>query len=143
MSKSLKDKKILKIANKTLSEYSLCDHCLGRVFAKIDSGLTNKERGQILRNNLKKIEKTEVDDCWLCSGLVNEIPYFANLILDSLNDYEFDTFLVGSKVDEDILEKEQELYDFSETEHSESIKTELNREIGNILEEKLEQEVNF
>ena len=143
MSKGLKDKKILEIASKIISKYNLCDHCLGRVFAKIDSGLTNKERGQIIRKNIKKIEKTKVDDCWLCSGLLNEIPHFANLILDSLEGYEFDTFLVGSKVDEDILEKEQELYDFSESEHSESIKSELNREIGKILEEKLEQEVNF
>ena len=63
--------------------------------------------------------------------------------MDTLDGYEFDTFLVGSKIDEDILDREQELYDFADSEHTESIKTELNREIGKILEQRLKREVNF
>jgi len=139
----LKDKETLKIAEKTLSKYKLCDHCLGRIFAKIERGLTNKKRGQLIRNHLKKHKKTEVKNCWLCSGLCNEISYFADLISDSLNDYEYETFLVGSKIDEDIISGEQELFDFTGSEYSESIKTELNREIGKILEKKLGKEVDF
>ena len=43
MTISLKDKKNIKIAEKALSKYKLCTHCLGRLFAKIDNGITNKE----------------------------------------------------------------------------------------------------
>ncbi|UCH71525.1 MAG: hypothetical protein JSW62_03755, partial [Thermoplasmatales archaeon] len=143
MSKSLGNKKILNTANKILSNYKLCDHCLGRTFAKVESGLTNQKRGKTLRKNLSNFKETKVDNCWLCSGLLNEIQHFTDLIFDSLRGYEFDTFLVGSKVDEDILDKEQELYDYAGAELSESIKTELNREIGKILEERLDQEVDF
>ena len=143
MSKSLGDKKILNTANEILSKYKLCDHCLGRVFAKVESGLTNQKRGLTLKKSLRNFKETKVDNCWLCSGLLDEIQHFADLILDSLRRYEFDTFLVGSKVDDDILDKEQKLYDYAGSEHSESIKTELNREIGKILEERLKQEVDF
>ena len=143
MANNLKDQDILKIAKKTLVKYSLCNNCLGRVFAKIESGLTNKNRGQLIRSYLKHDKKTEVNNCWLCSGLCDEIPHFTNLILDSLSGYDFETFLIGTKVDEDILDREQELYDFAGSEYSESIKTELNREIGKILESKLNQEVDF
>jgi len=139
----LDDKKILKIADETLLKYSLCDHCLGRIFAKIETGLTNKKRGQSIREDLKKSKKTAVKDCWLCSGLCDEISHFANLILGSLKDYDYETFLVGTKVDEDILERELELFEFTGSEYSESIKTELNREIGKILEKKLKKEVDF
>ena len=143
MTISLNDKETLKIAKKTLLKYKLCDHCLGRLFAKIETGLTNEKRGQLIRNNIKKHRKTEVKNCWLCSGLFDEIPHFTDLISDSLKEYEYETFLVGSKIDEDIISREQELFDFSGTKYSEPIKTELNREIGKILEKRLKKEVNF
>ena len=143
MTSGLKDEKIIKLAKKTLLKYKLCNHCLGRLFAKIEHGMTNGERGEILRKRLKKYEETKVDDCWLCSGLIDEIPHFADLISDSLKKYEFETFLVGSKIDEDVLERAQELLDFTDSKYAEPIKMELNREIGKILEERLDKEVNF
>ncbi len=143
MTGSLKDKKNIKLAEKTLSNFKLCDHCLGRFFAKIGNGLTNKERGNQLRKHLKQYETVEIDNCWLCSGLIGEIRHFADLISESLEEYEFETFLVGTKIDDDILDKEQELLNFTGSEHTESIKTELKREIGKILEGKLDKEVNF
>ena len=143
MTGSLKDKKNIKLAEKTLSNFKLCDHCLGRFFAKIGNGLTNKERGNQLRKHLKQYETVEIDNCWLCSGLIGEIRHFADLISESLEEYEFKTFLVGTKIDDDILDKEQELLNFTGSEHTESIKTELKREIGKILEGKLDKEVNF
>ena len=143
MTANIKDKKTIEIAEKALSKYKLCDHCLGRLFAKIGNGITNKERGNQLRKHLKQYETVEVDNCWFCSGLVDEIQHSADLILESLEEYEFETFLVGTKTDDDILDKEQELLDFTGSEYAESIKTELKREIGIILEEKLDREVNF
>jgi tRNA pseudouridine synthase 10 len=77
------------------------------------------------------------------SGLIDEIPHFADLIEDSLREYEFETFLVGSKIDEDIQHMEQELLDFTRSKYTEPIRMELNREIGKILEERLGKEVNF
>jgi tRNA pseudouridine synthase 10 len=143
MSTTLIDKKVLNIADKILFNYKLCDHCLGRVFAKIDCKMTNYERGQIIRKNLKKYKKTDVKNCWLCSGLLSEIKHFTDIISDILKKYEYDTFLVGSKIDEEILEKEQDLFNFAGTEFSEPIKTEINREVGKILEKQLKKEVNF
>lgn len=143
MTVSLKDKDITELAEKILSKYKLCDSCLGRVFAKVEKEMTNKERGEALRKHLKQRKKTEVGKCWLCSGLIDEIPHFADLIEDSLKEYEFETFLVGSKIDEDIQQGEQELLDFTGSKYTEPIRMELNREIGKILEERLDKEVNF
>jgi len=143
MTKDLNDKKILNIADKILLKYKLCDHCLGRVFAKIDTKLTNKERGQIIRKNLKKYKKIEVKNCWLCSGLLAEIKHFTDITSNVLKKYEYDTFLIGSKIDEEILEKEQNLLNFVGSDFSESIKIEINREVGKLLEKKLGKEVNF
>lgn len=143
METTLKDKKINNIAEKALLKYKLCDSCLGRLFAKKGHGHSNRERGEIIRKNINIHRKTEIDECWLCSGLIDEISHFSDLISNSLKDYEFDTFLVGSKIDEDIQEREKEIMDFIRSEYAEPIKMELNREIGKLLEEKLDKEVDF
>lgn len=41
--------KILQIAWSVLSKYSLCDSCLGRQFAALGRGITNRERGRALK----------------------------------------------------------------------------------------------
>jgi len=99
MIKNLKEEQVLKVADKILSNYKLCDYCLGRVFAKVDNKLSNKEKGQIIRKNIKKYKKIQVKNCWLCSGLLSETKHFANVISNSLKKYEYDTFLIGSKID--------------------------------------------
>ena len=143
MPSSLKDKEIIKIAEKTISKYKLCDHCLGRIFAKVDRGISNQKRGETIKIVLKDRKKIDVKNCWLCSGLMDEITHFAGLITDSLKDYEYETFLVGSKIDEDILDRENKLFEYSGSEYTEPIKTEINREVGKILEKELKHEVNF
>lgn len=135
--------KTLMLAEKTVSAYHLCDSCLGRLFRQIEKGPTNKQKGTLIRNNLKQSKKTHAKDCWLCEGLTEEIDHFVDLISDALKEYEFDTFLIGSKIDEDIVEREKELWDFISSEEFEPIKMEINREVGKILEEKLGKTVDF
>jgi tRNA pseudouridine synthase 10 len=140
---TLNDKKILKIADSILRDYKICDYCFGRIFAKIETGMDNKKRGEILRKSLKIDKFTKIENCWLCSGLLNEIQSFADLVSYSLKDYDFDTFLIGTKVEEDIIGREKEILEFTGEEYSESIKNELNREVGKILENSLKKEVDF
>ncbi len=135
--------KILTLAEKTVSAYHLCDSCLGRLFRQIEKGSTNKQKGTLIRNNLKQSKKTHAKDCWLCEGLTGETDHFVDLISGALKEYEFDTFLIGSKIDEDIVEREKELWDFISSEDFEPIKMEINREVGKILEEKLGKTVDF
>lgn len=135
--------KTLTLAEKTVSAYHLCDSCLGRLFRQIEKGSTNKQKGTLIRNNLKQSKKTHAKDCWLCEGLTGETDHFVDLISDALKEYEFDTFLIGSKIDEDIVEREKELWDFISSEDFEPIKMEINREVGKILEEKLGKTVDF
>ena len=123
---------------KKLAKYKLCDACLGRQFAKIEHGISNRERGKRIREMLG-LEKVDESECWLCDGLMNEIEKFADLVIDALKDYEFNTFLVGCKVDEEILRKEKEI----ETPYAESIKREINREVGKIVAKKLDKPADF
>ncbi len=139
----MKKTKILDIANKTIKNYQLCDNCIGRLFRQLNKGVSNKQKGESIRRNIKFEKKINSNDCWLCEGLIDEIPHFASLISDALKNYEFNTFLIGSKVDDEIIQKEKDLWDYTKFEDSESIKMEINREVGKILEEKLRKTVDF
>jgi tRNA pseudouridine synthase 10 len=133
----------LKQAEHLLHEYRLCDSCFGRLFRKEIKDGTNSQKGQSIRKQLHYKERTETHDCWLCEGLIDEIPHFTKIIADAVKEYEFETFLVGSKIDEDIQEKEQRLWKHLKLEDAEPIKMEINREIGKILEPQLGKTVDI
>jgi tRNA pseudouridine synthase 10 len=139
----LDNKNILETTEKILSEHDLCDKCLGRFFTKAKKGVSNKDIGGYLRKKAGFNKKIKSADCELCQGLSDEVDHFCKLILDSLKGYEFNTFLIGCKIDEDIIEKENELITLTKSEYSESIKNELNRNIGLKLEKKLDKLVDF
>jgi len=139
----MNDKKILEQAEKTITAYHLCDSCLGRLFRQIQKETTNQQKGEIIRKKLKQTKKIKAKDCWLCEGLTEEIGHFVDLISDALQEFEFNTFLIGSKIDEDIVEREKELQGFIDSEDFEPIKMEINREVGKLLEKKLNKIVDF
>ena len=60
---------VLDISKKILHEGPICDNCLGRQFAKLSTGLSNRERGQALKLALvlegDRIYKAENDDSLL------------------------------------------------------------------------------
>ncbi|MEM0056901.1 MAG: hypothetical protein QXH96_00235 [Candidatus Geothermarchaeota archaeon] len=45
--------KLIKLAEKLLSRHYLCDSCLGRLFGGLSVGLSNKDRGHILKEIVK------------------------------------------------------------------------------------------
>jgi tRNA pseudouridine synthase 10 len=133
----------LKQAEQIIHEYRLCDSCFGRLFRSEIKDGANSQKGESLRKQLHQTASNAPQDCWLCEGLIDEIPHFAKILADELKDYEFTTFLVGSKIDEDIQEKEQRLWKHLNREDAEPIKMEINREIGKILEPQLGKTVDI
>ena len=143
MEYSLEEKNIKKISEKIYNKYKLCDNCFGRLFTKIDDKLSNIDIGRKLRYNLKIIEEIPSENCWLCQGLLNNKNKYIDVIKKSLIKYEFKSFLIGSIIDEDIIKKEKIILDQYKLKYFESIKIQLNREIGLKLEKILSKNVDF
>jgi tRNA pseudouridine synthase 10 len=148
---SITDLADLDLAEKAARK-ELCLHCLGRQFAKLGHGMSNKERGFYLRNALinkttdEKVKKEIMHDppeCWLCQNLFDEVEKFSDLVINELSSYEYDSFLIGSKIDAEIVDREERLWGILGNAHYEPIKAEINREVGKIVESKIEKTVNF
>ncbi len=129
----------------------LCDHCLGRLFAQLGTGISNAERGKSLRISYamfspeeeRKEVPEETDDCDLCNDLFEEIEKFAELISENLKEYEFEDFLVGSRIDPEIEEKEENMWTELNLTTGEPIKSEINREVGKLVQNKIGKEVDL
>lgn len=122
---------ILCIAAKALA-HPLCDHCLGRLFGKHGHGLSNRERGRLIRASLTK--EAPPLSCWLCEGFFQRVGEFANLALAKILSIEFESFLVGTRIPKDMLLREETFWKEVGTEFGESMRTEMNREIGKLIE---------
>lgn len=116
-----------------LARGPLCEACLGRLAARVETGLANEERGRLLREAVGAAAALP-EACSVCEGLLAEIPAFAELALEALAPFELATFLVGTKVDEGVAERERELVEaVGAGETSEALNSNLNREIGKLV----------
>ena len=163
--------KILENSLEILKEKFICDRCLGRQFSQLLLGLTNEERGKSIRSfsamlidgkliDYSKIEPNNFygfkfkqnkdfsnlkkpDKCHICNNLLDNLDSFAKKADEKLKKIEFNTFLVGSKVPPEILEKEEKLWEKIGIEFVESIKSEINRELGKKIWRIIKKPVNF
>ncbi|MGC8912327.1 MAG: tRNA pseudouridine(54/55) synthase Pus10 [Thermoplasmata archaeon] len=132
-----------KIVEKLVSSgVRLCAHCLGRLFGKVGSGLSNPQRASKIIAETA-YEYVEPAQCNLCQGIFGKIDRYAEIGINVLKNVEWETFLVGSKYDEEILAYEEKLWLELGARNAESIKSEFNREVGKKIAEISGKSVNF
>ncbi len=114
------------------AEIGLCEHCLGRCFARVDFGLGNDERGRMLAK-AHDLDTVDPAACHVCDGLMSRIDTMADVVEEDLARIEFEHFLVGTRVDHEVEEREETLFELVGADDTESIGSELNREVGKRL----------
>lgn len=163
---------ILETAKKVIHEGPICDHCMGRQFAKLSTGLTNDERGRaiklalamdgdrVLKDDSDNVILTELspsssyarmssgkegedEECWVCLGLFDNLDVWADRAAAALEGFEYSTFLVGTRMSGLLSENEEILWTESGATHAEQFKSELNREVGKLIAAKVGKEVEF
>lgn len=159
------NKNIFNSVLEIFKENYICDHCLGRQYAKILTGYSNKERGFSIRtfimmaliesneisnitnvNILKNINyssKENSEKCWVCQNLFNNLLYWKNEIISKINEFEYTTFLIGTKLNGLLSENEEVLWELIGTSYSEPLKSEVNRELGKLVSKEVNKIVNF
>ena len=133
---------------KQLLKEDLCNHCLGRQFAQVGTGLENYERGYLIRNNedltAKDFNRTNIPDdlssggkCYLCEGFFNQLDKYINLISNTLQDHEFETILIGTRPPDSLKRKEEKLWAEYGSQRVEPFKSEFNRLLAKRIMPKL------
>ena len=121
----------------------ICKNCLGRKLSKTIEGTNNIERADKVCSELN-IDLNDVD-CAICGNLFDKLnDDLYNKIDAKINQLgvEFDTFLVGSKIDKDIQQRDEELSEKFGL-NVETIKKEVNRLIGLGIWERYDKDAEF
>ncbi len=152
-------------AKRILRTGYVCDHCLGRQFAQLLTRTTNEERGKAIRyalamefeikpfrtekSNLlgfafrKRKLKGKKPECSVCGDIFDKLEFWSKKAMEKLKNYEFSTFLAGVKLNDELVMKEENLWDKTGMEWTESIKSEISREFGKRIEKSLKKEVDL
>lgn len=157
---------MLETAKEVLRQGYVCDHCLGRQFAQLGSGMSNQERGKGIRAALMMLwdsdpfdvdtanfygleprkQKTKFKQhgsCMVCRDLFKRLNVFIPKVRKALEGIEFNTFVVGTKVSPELVSREESLWEAVGIEWCEQIRAEINRETGKLLETALAKEVDI
>ncbi|RLE66194.1 MAG: tRNA pseudouridine(54/55) synthase Pus10 [Thermoprotei archaeon] len=92
------------------------------------------------------MDENEVEKCFICKGLLEEESLFKKIsqrILTSLREIESKTFLIGVRVDESMVAREMQVISDFGVETSETLKREINRKIGKIIEASSRLKVDY
>ncbi|MFQ5920457.1 MAG: tRNA pseudouridine(54/55) synthase Pus10 [Nitrososphaerales archaeon] len=116
----------LSLASLISKDYGLCARCLSRQ-------LSLPRRGRTTGMKTKKYGKSNAGQCHICRGLMDSTADLLALILDSLQGYQFRTFLIGAMLPQQILEREDEVRARFKVRGRENIKSDLTRELGKLL----------
>lgn len=121
---------------------SLCKNCLGRLFGKVGRGLDNVQRAALVMSE-HGYECVEPDNCALCGGIFGKLDFYAKSAVETMNAVEWNSFLVGSKFEEEVLAKEERIWMSTSAQHAEAIKSEFNREVGKKISQLTGKDVDF
>jgi len=152
---------ISETAREILQKGYVCDNCLGRQFAQLLSGMTNRERGHSIRTALAleyavkpfpadkanfrdfdfrkgKAEdrKQKTQDCLVCGGLFESLGKWAEEAVRKLKPLEYGSFVVSSSLSRALIRNEENIWEDIGIEYCEPIKSELNRELGKLVAER-------
>ncbi|MDD1777343.1 MAG: tRNA pseudouridine(54/55) synthase Pus10 [Candidatus Helarchaeota archaeon] len=86
-----------------------------------------------LKNLAVAIEATK--PCYICEGFMDRVDAFKDRVLQKFSEIEYRTFLVGSQIPESVIDREDSLRAEFNLKYGESIKAELNREVGKRIQE--------
>lgn len=130
--------KILPLANSILQKHDLCEHCLGRLFAKNLGLSSNKLLGKKLKQN-KNMKKK----CYVCKNLFENLDFFLKSMLKASSNYSFSTFSVGALIKPSIVDRDDYIRSNFKLKGIDSVKTDLTRELGKSFSRKTRKKIDF
>ncbi|MEM3086274.1 MAG: tRNA pseudouridine(54/55) synthase Pus10 [Halobacteria archaeon] len=122
-----------RLARAMRRELSLCNHCLGRQFARLP-GPELEARGTSIRARLRL---PPGDRCDICSGIFRSLDSWAERAARAVEGLEFENFQVGTRPGGLLVEAEEALWARFGARWAEPFRMEMNRLAGESLKARL------
>ncbi|MCX6817933.1 MAG: tRNA pseudouridine(54/55) synthase Pus10 [Candidatus Aenigmarchaeota archaeon] len=131
-------KEIMSLALKIFETGDVCDSCLGRQFTRVIRAADNSERGRKIRTMIGKDGRALPADhkdasCPLCENTIAGIRTTASDIVKKIKPAGFSTFMIGVRMSDSLVMKEEALWGKIGIKYCEPLKTEIARELGKLI----------
>lgn len=123
-----------------MKEYTICDHCLGRMFAGKLGVVSHKRLGNKIRNMLKP-RPTKI--CYICKNMMSNLDLYLKKMLDMAKEYQFSTFLIGAILQPSIHDRDDLIRSKFKLRGIPSIKSDITREMGKSFSRKTGSKVDY
>lgn len=128
----------LSIGKSILSEYDLCDFCLGRLLGP-HRDASSKLFGKKIRHKLKK----KSSKCYICKNLLEHLDNYLDKSLETSSAYKFSSFQFGAIIKPSISERDDQLKSKFKLRGVDSIKTEITKNLSKKFSKKTKTIVDF
>ena len=95
--------------NSFIRQEQLCEHCRGLVLGVLEESRAQGPDVSMTLPSRPSSPRT-AEECFLCSGLFDEVEDFVRLILKAVEEHEYETFLVGLVLDDEVFGREEEFF---------------------------------
>jgi tRNA pseudouridine synthase 10 len=123
-----------------LKESTLCNTCLGRQFPSELKGLDNPSKGLELKKKLG-VRDRPTKICNICGGMMSSIEKYVDLVIKALDEYEFESLLIGARIPTTIVEREDHLRAEMKLKGGETLKANFTKELNRKVSYKLNVEI--
>ncbi len=100
-------------------------------------------RQVLMKQGIESAPISTSETCYLCDDIFSDLEIYAQDAINKIKDIEFDSFLVGSAPDSQLINKEDKFKAEFNLLESESIKSHFNREVGKIISSHLNKSPEF
>lgn len=119
----------ISVSKAILGEFDLCDHCLGRMFAK----KLRLQSNQRLGKRIRALVKAKGTKCYICRNLFDSVPYYVEKMQAASECYDFETFLVGAKLRPSVLDRDDHIRSKFRLIGADAVKTAMTRHLAKQL----------
>ncbi len=128
------------IAKKILTEYDLCDYCLGRLFAK-KIGVSSQ---QLLGKKIKKLLAYKSrKNCSICKDILPNLSSIVDRMIEKSSEYDFSTFVVGAILRPSITDRDDNLRSKFRLRGIDSVKTSITQQLAKKFAKKSKAKIDF
>lgn len=134
---------VVPVAESMLKRYSMCNYCLGRLFARqlrrVSDGATGRKIREIVAETPAGKEERETPAvygqidakrCHICRGLFGGLDTLLRQMIDATEGYEFESFVIGATLKPSIIDRDDCMRSAYKLQGADGIKTGLTRELG-------------
>ena len=126
-----------------LSKHENHEESISNLKILVEKARFNPAQSVLDKEGIEYSKNSLPEKCYLCCDIFSNVPIYARIAEENLNKLEFKNFLVGTTLDSQIVNREDNFKAHFNLLNSEAFKNHFNREVGKELSNNLQKPAEF